>query len=100
MKYERTLRFNTSNADDSKALKILKEAGGSQNRFIIQAIISYAASSQETYSEEKLEKLFRQIIREEIQGLAAKEETISKPEERKQEVEASVNKALDFIGGL
>lgn len=100
MKYERTLRFNTSNADDSKALEILKEAGGSQNRFIIQAIISYAASNKETYSEEKLEKLFRKVIREEIKGLAAKEQTIDRHEERKQEVGASINKALDFIGGL
>lgn len=100
MKYERTLRFNTNNEEDSKAYNILKEAGGSQNRFIIQAIINYASSNKETYSEEKLEKLFRQVIREEIKGVAAKEETIDKPEERKQEIGASINKALDFIGGL
>lgn len=100
MKYERTLRFNTNNEEDSKAYNILRETGGSQNRFIIQAIISYASSNKETYSEEKLEKLFRQVIREEIKGLAAKDEVISKLEERDKDVGSSINKALDFIGGL
>lgn len=100
MKYERTLRFNTNNEEDSKAYNILRETGGSQNRFIIQAIISYASSNKETYSEEKLEKMFRQIIRDELKGLAAKDEVISKPEERDKDVGSSINKALDFIGGL